>query len=93
MSENQDVIITTSLRRAIDKSKARRAKKSLNIVKEKVRRMLKSEKIILDPLISEYIYKRGIKNSPSKIYLRAKKFGEFYYVSLLIPSSEEVKSQ
>ncbi len=53
--------------------RTKRAPRALRIVKEFVARHMKSEDILIDPEVNEYIWSRGIQKPPRKISVRVKK--------------------
>lgn len=51
----------------------KRAKRAVNKVREYVIRHMKPEGIIIDPLLNEIIWKRGIEKPPRKVRIRVTK--------------------
>ena len=53
--------------------RTKRAPRALRIVKEFVARHMKTEDILIDPEVNEFIWSRGIQKPPRKISVRLKK--------------------
>ena len=53
--------------------RTKRAPRAMRMIREFIVRHMKSDDILIDPLINEYIWSRGIKKPPRRISVLAKK--------------------
>jgi len=68
---------TIPLRRSFTKvPKYYRAKRSINTIKEYLRKHMKTEDVRLGNRLNEFIWKHGIKNPPGKVKVKVVKDGE-----------------
>ncbi|MHA2169752.1 MAG: 50S ribosomal protein L31e [Candidatus Kariarchaeaceae archaeon] len=51
--------------------RTKRAPRAMRMIREFIIRHMKSEDILIDPAVNEYIWSRGIKKPPRKISVRA----------------------
>ncbi|MBM3291670.1 50S ribosomal protein L31e [Candidatus Bathyarchaeota archaeon] len=75
MSE-QERIYTVPLKEAWNAQRYRRSERAITVLKSFVKRHMKSEKVVLDPLVNETIWARGIKSPPHKIRVKLVKDSE-----------------
>ncbi len=67
-------IYTIPLRRKFIKvPRYKRTPKAIRVIKEFLKRHMKSDKIVLDKKINEKVWERGIKHPPGKIKVKAVK--------------------
>lgn len=62
--------------------KNKRAKKAVKVLREKLKRILKTDKIKFSYRLNEFIWRRGIKNPPMKYKLRIIKKEDTFYIDL-----------
>ncbi|OGI12072.1 50S ribosomal protein L31e [Candidatus Micrarchaeota archaeon RBG_16_36_9] len=94
----EEKIFTIPLREAYDKPRTTRAKKATNIVRDFLKKHMKSENIKLGKSINEAIWKRGIQKPPRRVRIHAVKEGDIIYTELLgveikTASKEEIKKK
>jgi large subunit ribosomal protein L31e len=94
----EEKIFTIPLREAYDKPRTTRAKIAVNIVKDFLKKHMKSEKINIGKSINEEMWKRGIQKPPRRVRVHALKEEDIVYSELLgvdikTPSKEEVKKK
>jgi large subunit ribosomal protein L31e len=81
-------IYTIPLRKAWISQKYRRSKKAISLIKAFVERHMKPTEIIIDPMVNEHIWSRGIGNPPRKIRVRLSKDTDGV-VTVTLPEAEE----
>jgi len=94
----EEKIFTIPLREAYDKPRTTRAKIAVNIVKDFLKKHMKSEKINIGKSINEAVWKRGIQKPPRRVRVHAVKEEDTIYSELLgieikTPSKEELKKK
>lgn len=94
----EEKIFTIPLRDAYDKPRTKRAKIAVNIVKNFLKKHMKSEKVNIGKSINEEVWKRSIQKPPRRVRVHAVKEEEIVYSELLgvdikTPSKEEVKKK
>ncbi|MCP8304563.1 MAG: 50S ribosomal protein L31e [archaeon] len=89
LAENEvlERIYTIPLGRALITPRYRRAKRSINIIKEFAARHMKSSDIKISPEVNEKIWERGIKNPPRRITVKMVK-DEEGTVKISLPTEE-----
>ncbi|MEM3437007.1 MAG: 50S ribosomal protein L31e [Nitrososphaerales archaeon] len=90
MSEKKETlerIYTIPLGRAILAPKQRRAKRTINIIKEFAMKHMKSSEIKLSSKLNEKIWEKGIRNFPRRIIVKMVK-NEEGVVTISLPTEE-----
>lgn len=85
MAEEEERILTIPLRDVQRAPRTKRAPAAIKLIKEFVKQHMKAkeENVWIDPLVSEFLWSRGIKNPPRKIKVKVIKFeDELVEVSL-----------
>lgn len=78
------MIITLNLRQELVKTPSwKRSKTAVRLLRNLLKRRLRSDKIKLSKKLNEAVWHRGIKNPPTKLRLKVMKEGEFFKVELL----------
>ncbi|MEM0052989.1 MAG: 50S ribosomal protein L31e [Nitrososphaeria archaeon] len=77
MSENKldEIIFTVPLWKAYKVAMNKRAKKAISVLKEEVLKRVKSEEvnIVIDQMVNQKIWKKGIRKPPRKILVKLRK--------------------
>ena len=94
----EEKIFTIPLRDAYDKPRTKRAKIAVNIVKNFLKKHMKSGKVNIGKSINEEVWKRSIQKPPRRVRVHAVKEEDIVYSELLgvdikTPSKEEVKKK
>jgi len=69
----EERIYVVPLSRAKEAPRYARSKKAISVLREFVRKHMKSEKIVIDPKLNEIIWKRGARKPPSRIRVKVVK--------------------
>lgn len=80
-------IYTIPLKRVIIAPRQRRAKRTINIIKEFAMKHMKSSNIKLSPEVNEKIWERGIRSPPRRITVKMVK-DEEGIVTISLPAEE-----
>ena len=91
-------VFTIPLRDAYNEQRTKRSKVAINIVRDFLKRHMKSEKISIGDSINKEVWSRGIQKPPRRIRIHALKENDVVYAELLdvdikTPSAEEVKEK
>ena len=91
-------VFTIPLRDAYNEQRTKRSKVAINIVKDFLKRHMKSENIFIGDSINKQVWSRGIQKPPRRIRIHALKENDVVYAELLdveikTPSAEEVKKK
>jgi large subunit ribosomal protein L31e len=91
----EEKIFTIPLREAFEKQRVKKSKKAVIIIRNYLKRHMKSDKIKIGKSINENIWKRGAKKTPRKIRIHAIKEDDVIYAELIgidikTPSKEEL---
>ena len=91
-------VFTIPLRGAYNEQRTKRSKVAINIVKDYLKRHMKSENIFIGDSINKQIWSRGIQKPPRKIRIHALKengivYAEVLDVEIKTPSAEEMKKK
>ncbi|MCX8188342.1 MAG: 50S ribosomal protein L31e [Nitrososphaeria archaeon] len=77
MSENKvdEIVFTVPLWKAYKTAINKRAKRAISVLKEEVLKRVKGEEanIVVDQIINQKIWKRGIRKPPRKILIKVRK--------------------
>lgn len=77
MSDEENIVLeryyTIPLWKARLASGKKRAPKAINVIKDFVKKHMKSEEIIIEPALNEKIWSKGIEKPPQRILVRATK--------------------
>jgi len=85
--ETLERIYTIPLKRAIMSPRQRRAKRTINIIREFAIRHMKTDNIRLSPELNEKIWERGIRSPPRRITVKMVK-DEEGIVTISLPTEE-----
>lgn len=69
----EERIYVVPLSKAKEAPRYARSKKAVNLLKEFVKKHMKSEEIVVDPKLNEIIWKRGARKPPTKIRVKVVK--------------------
>ncbi|NVM29175.1 MAG: 50S ribosomal protein L31e [Candidatus Helarchaeota archaeon] len=69
----EERLYTVPLGRVKNTPRKKRTKRAVNMLREFVIRHMKPEGIIIDPILNEIIWERGIEKPPRKIRIRVTK--------------------
>ena len=73
----EEKIVTLNLRKDLIKTpRWKRSKRALKLLREKIRRIAKTEIVKIDRAVSEKIWARGAEKPPMKLRLRIRKIDE-----------------
>lgn len=72
----EEKVFTISLSDAQKTQRQKRAAKAIKLVKEFLKKHLKTNEIIIDSSLNHEIWKRGAGNPPNKIKVRASKLDD-----------------
>ena len=73
----EEKIVTLNLRKDLIKTpRWKRSKRALKLLREKIRRIAKTEIVKIDRAVSEKIWARGVEKPPMKLRLRIRKIDE-----------------
>jgi len=67
----EERIYTVPLRKVKYIPKKRRAEKAVKILREFIAKHMKSEEVIINPLVNEEIWSRGIEKPPARLKVKA----------------------
>ena len=71
------------LRREFNKApRYKRSKKAIKALREFIIKHMKTEKVVIDILLNEYVWSKGIKNPPAKVKVNAIPKDNYVYVEL-----------
>lgn len=85
--ETQERIYTIPLKKVMISPRQRRAKRTINIIKEFAMKHMKSSEIKLSPELNEKIWERGIRSPPRRITVKMVK-DEEGVVTISLPKEE-----
>jgi large subunit ribosomal protein L31e len=85
----QERIYTVPLKEAWNAQRYRRSERAVTVLKSFVIRHMKAEKVVLDPLVNEVIWAKGIKSPPHKIRVKLVKDSEGVVTVTLAEVEEE----
>ncbi|MUN28039.1 50S ribosomal protein L31e [Sulfuracidifex metallicus] len=88
MKEKDNFEITINLRRAIMGKRNVRARRAINIVRETVKRHFNAERVVLDPLLNQFISTNGREKIQEKITIVVTKLEEKTFLVRLVIKSE-----
>jgi len=69
----EERVYVVPLSKAKDAPRYARTKRAVNILREFVRRHMKSDKIVIDPKLNEAIWESGSKKPPSRVRVKVVK--------------------
>jgi large subunit ribosomal protein L31e len=81
-------IYTIPLRKAWNTPKYKRSKKAISLVKAFVERHMKPTEVIIDPIVNEHIWSRGIGNPPRKIRVKLSRDNDGVVTVTLVEAEE-----
>ena len=73
MSEEVSRLYTIPLGRVDEVPRYKRAAKAMRVIREFVRKHMKTEEVKIAPEVSEQIWKRGIENPPRRVTVNVEK--------------------
>lgn len=73
MTLPEERIYVVPLREAKEKARYRRAAKAMDLIREFVRKHMKTERVKIDGKLNEKVWARGAKKPPSRVRIRAVK--------------------
>ena len=77
------MVVTLNLRKKLLKHpKWKRSEKAIRLIKEKLKKITKTENVKIDSSLNEAVWSKGNKNPPTKIKIRLKKEGEGFKAEL-----------
>jgi large subunit ribosomal protein L31e len=88
MKDKDNFEITIDLRRAIMGKRNNRSRRAINIIRERVARHFNAEKVVLDPLLNQFISTNGKDKIEGRINIVVTKIGEKTYLVRPIIKSE-----
>jgi len=75
----EEKLVTLNLRQDLLKyPRWKRSKRAVKLLKEKLSRILHTEKVEIDQALNELFWKKGSKNPPAKIKVKVAKEGDTY---------------
>lgn len=86
-------VFVIPLRKAFRKTRKKRAKYAINLIKDFLERRLKSKNIKIGKHLNEKIWERGIEKPPRRVKVKVSKVGEEYRVELFGYEYEEFKAE
>ncbi len=75
MSERRWVL-TLNLRDAYEAKKWRRAKRAINLIRQKALRIAKVKRVVIDEALNRLIWSRGVERPPRKVHLVIERIDE-----------------
>jgi large subunit ribosomal protein L31e len=68
--------LTLNLRDAYEAKKWRRAKRAINLIREKALRIAKVKRVVIDEALNRLIWSRGVERPPRKVRLVIERIDE-----------------
>ncbi len=68
--------LTLNLRDAYEAKKWRRAKRAINLIREKALRIAKVKRVVIDEALNHLIWSRGVERPPRKVRLVIERIDE-----------------
>ncbi len=69
----EEKLLTINLRKELDKTGRRRARNYMRILRNRIRRIVKTDKIRIDGRINEKVWSRSMGNPPLKLRIKTVK--------------------
>jgi large subunit ribosomal protein L31e len=85
--------LTLNLRDAYEAKKWRRAKRAINLIRQKALRVAKVKRVVIDEALNRLIWSRGVERPPRKVRLVIERVDEETARVSMPTSGEEVERE
>jgi len=70
----EEKILTLNMRKDLAKTRrGRKANKVISVLRERIQKIFKEQRIVIDKTVNDKVWKSGMKNPPAKLKLKVTK--------------------